>query len=85
MYLKKFFYNGSNYDYHFITKELAEEFEEQLTCLRENTEKYIPTSVPIEKKSKGLMKKEKKLQKLYPKDLNLLTALDLWQLIIKSS
>ena len=50
MYLKKFFYNGSNYDYHFITKELAEEFEEQLTCLRENTEKYILISVPIEKK-----------------------------------
>ena len=23
---------GSNYDYHFIIKELAEEFEKQLTC-----------------------------------------------------
>ena len=26
------FYNGSNYDYHFISKELAEEFEGQFTC-----------------------------------------------------
>ena len=35
------FHNGSTYDYHFIIKELAEEFEGQLKCLRENTEKYI--------------------------------------------
>ena len=28
------FYNGSNYDYHFIKKELAEEFNKQFTCLR---------------------------------------------------
>ena len=27
------FHNGSNYDYHFITKELAEEFKKQFTCL----------------------------------------------------
>ena len=33
------FHNGSNYDYHFIIKELAEEFKKQLTCLGENTEK----------------------------------------------
>ena len=33
------FHNGSNYDYHFIIKELAEEFKKQFTCLRENTEK----------------------------------------------
>ena len=32
------FHNGSNYDYHFIIKEVAEEFEKQFTCLRENTE-----------------------------------------------
>ena len=31
------FHNGSNYDYHFIIKELAEEFKTQFTCLRENT------------------------------------------------
>ena len=44
------FHNVSNYDYHFTIKELAEEFEKQLTCLGENTEKYITFSVPIEKK-----------------------------------
>ena len=27
------FHNGSTYDYHFIIKELAEEFEGQLDCL----------------------------------------------------
>ena len=43
------FHNGSKYDYHLITKELAEEFEKQFTCLGENTEKYITFSVPIKK------------------------------------
>ena len=33
------FHNGSNYDYHFILKELAEEFKEQFTFVRGNTEK----------------------------------------------
>ena len=41
------FHNGSTYDYHFITKELAKgNFE----CLGENTEKYITFSVPIKKR-----------------------------------
>ena len=44
------FYNGSYYDYHFIMKELEEEFEGQFTCLGKNTEKYITSSTPIEKK-----------------------------------
>ena len=35
------FYNGSTYDYHFIIKELAEEFEGEFECLGEKTEKYI--------------------------------------------
>ena len=33
------FHNSSTYDYHFINKELAEEFEGQFECLGENTEK----------------------------------------------
>ena len=52
MYLKKIsvlFHNRSNYDYHFIIKELSEEFEKLFTCLGENTEKYITFTVPIEK------------------------------------
>ena len=43
------FHNGSLYDYHFIMKELAEEFEGQFECLWENAEKYITFSVPIKK------------------------------------
>ena len=43
------FHNGSTYDYHFIIKELAEEFQGQFECLGENTEKYITFSVPIKK------------------------------------
>ena len=42
-------HNGSTYDYHFIIKELAEEFEGQFECLGEDTEKYITFSVPIKK------------------------------------
>ena len=54
------FHNGSNYDYHFIIKELAEEFKKQF-CLGENTEKYITFTVPIEKKLQELIEMEKKL------------------------
>ena len=43
------FHNGSTYDYHFIIKELAQEFKGKFECLGENTEKYITFSVPIEK------------------------------------
>ena len=42
-------HNGSNYDYHFIIKKLAEEFKKQFTFLGENTEKYVTFRVPIEK------------------------------------
>ena len=42
-------HNGSKYDYHFLTKELAEEFKGEFQCLGENTEKYISFSVPIKK------------------------------------
>ena len=40
------FHNGSNYDYHSIIKELANEFERQFECLVENKEKYKTFSVP---------------------------------------
>ena len=43
------FHNGSNYDYHFIIKESANEFEEQFECLRQNKEKYKTFSVPVKK------------------------------------
>ena len=40
-------HNGSTYDYHFIIKQLSEEFKGQLSCLGENTEKHITFSIPI--------------------------------------
>ena len=43
------FHNGSNYDYHFIIKELANDFEGKFECLGESTEKYKTFSVPIQK------------------------------------
>ena len=50
------FYNGSTYDYPFIIKNLAEEFEGEFECLGKNTEKYITFSVPIKKE---ITKKDK--------------------------
>ena len=41
------FHNGSNYDFQFIIKELANAFEEQFQCLGENTEKYKPFVIPV--------------------------------------
>ena len=43
------FHNGSTYGYHFIINKLAKEFDGQLKCLGENTEKYITFSVPFGK------------------------------------
>ena len=40
---------GSNYDYHFIIKRLAEELKKQFTSLGESTEKCITFTLPIEK------------------------------------
>ena len=45
------FHNGSTYNYHFIIKQLAEEFEGEFECLGENTEKYITFSVPLKKEN----------------------------------
>ena len=44
------FHNGSNYDHHFIIKEVVKESDGNFECLGENTEKYITFSVPIKKK-----------------------------------
>ena len=43
------FHNGSSYDYRFIIKGLAEEFDGYFECLGENKEKYVTFSVPIKK------------------------------------
>ena len=44
------FHYGSNFDYHFIIIELANEFEGQFQCFGESTEKYKTFFVPVEKK-----------------------------------
>ena len=49
------FHNRSNYDYHFIIKELGKEFEE-FHCLVENTDKFKTFSVPITKEIKRIDK-----------------------------
>ena len=51
------FHNGSPYDYHFIIKELVDEFEGEFKCLGENTEKYITFSAPIKKEITKKVKK----------------------------
>ena len=57
------FHNGSNYEYHLIIRELSKELTKHLTCLGENSEKYINFTVKIEKEAKRIDKMEKKLQK----------------------
>ena len=73
------FHNGSDYDYHFIIKELAEKFKRQFTCLVENTEKCITFTVPIEKEVMRIIKMEKILEKIHLTYYNLLIAQDLRQ------
>ena len=50
------FHHESNYDYHLIIKALEEEFFLKITCLGENTDKYITFTVPIEEEVTGIDK-----------------------------
>ena len=45
--------NGSNCDYHFILRKTAEEFKRQFECFRENSEKCITFSVPLQKENEN--------------------------------
>ena len=66
------FHNGSNYDYHFITKEVAEKVKKkQFTCLGENTEKYIALIVLIEKEVTRIDKTGEEITKNIPYILQL--------------
>ena len=56
-------HSGSNYNFHFIIKEIAEEFKKQFTCLGENTEKHITSKVPIEKEVTRIDKNGKEITK----------------------
>ena len=59
------FPNGSNYDYHFIIKKLANEFEGQFECLGENKRKSKTFCSNKKKKSQNLIKMVMKLLKLH--------------------
>ena len=63
------FHDVSTYDYHFIIKELAKEFEGQSECLGQNTEKYITFSVSINK-SKVITKLSKLITKYKLKSID---------------
>ena len=57
------FHNGSNYDYHFIIKELAEVFKKRFTCSGKNPEKYITFPVSKEKEVTRIDKNGEKITK----------------------
>ena len=48
---------------HSIIKELAEEFKKQITCLGENTEKYIIFTILIEKEATRIDKNGEEITK----------------------
>ena len=45
------FHNGSQYDYHFIINKLAKGID-GITCLGNDTEKYIAFKIPLKKENK---------------------------------
>ena len=59
-------HSGSNYDYHFIIKELVKEFEGEFNCPGENTKKCKTFSVPIAKEVKSIDKNGKEITKAIP-------------------
>ena len=71
------FHDGSNYDYYFIIKKLAEEFKKQFNCLGENIEKYVSFTVAIEKKVTRIDKNAEENKRMYLTYYNLLIAQDL--------
>ena len=63
-------HNGSAYDWHFIIRQLAEDFKGQFECLGENAEKYISFLYQLLKKLLMMMtvKKKKKMMMVKKKD-----------------
>ena len=71
------FNNGYKYNDHLIIKELAEEFEGEITCFGENTKKYLTLSFPVEKQVIIIVKKWKmNHKKLILTNYNLLLVQD---------
>ena len=65
---------NNNYNYHFIIKELVENFEGEFNCSGGKTEKYKTFWVPITKEVKRIDKngEESKKKKTYLTNYNLL-------------
>ena len=59
------FHKDSNYDYHLIIKQLANESEGQFECLGENKKMQKAFSVPIKKESTKIDKDGNKSIKTY--------------------
>ena len=57
--------NCSNYDYHFIMKELEKEFGRQFTCSGKNIENHLTFSVPMEKEVNRIGKNGEDVTKPY--------------------
>ena len=55
--------NGSNCNYHFIVKEIVNEFKLKFNCLGDNTEKCKTFLVPITKEVKRIHKNRNKIIK----------------------
>ena len=79
------FHDWSNYDYHFIIKDLAEELKKQFSCLGENTENYITFIVPIEKEVTRIEKNGEEITNKYFTYYNLLIQLNKWQILFMAS
>ena len=58
------FHNGSNYDYNFIIKELADEVRKQFIWLGENIENYATFTVPIKKVNMIIDKNGERITKI---------------------
>ena len=58
-----FFRDVLNYNYHFIIRKLAKNFEGELNCLGESAEKYKTFSVPITKEVEKIDKNGEEVTK----------------------
>ena len=55
-------HNGWNYYCHLFIRELAKEFEGELDCIGDYSDKYITFSVPVTKEVKWIAKRGKELK-----------------------
>ena len=73
--IRMIFHDELNYDYHFVIKKLAKEFQGEFNGLGKNTGKKKAFSVPVTKEVKKIdmkIEREKKLQKPFHTNYNLL-------------